>query len=47
MTKCEAGHCRQAATVDFGRYIQATGVAGKVRFLCDWHARGLKKPVAR
>ena len=33
------------ADVDFGRYVRVPGligpVAGKVRFLCDHHARGL------
>jgi len=45
---CEAGHCKNTATIDFGRYTQVVGirgpVGGKVRYLCDHHARGIKRP---
>ena len=42
--KCDAYHgglTPPLATVDFGRRLRAVGIPGKVRFLCDHHARGL------
>jgi hypothetical protein len=43
--RCEAGHCDQYATVEFGRYVKAVGIVGiiggKVRYLCTKHGRGL------
>lgn len=45
---CEAGHCDKPSTVDFGKYIRVVGIqgpiSGKVRYLCDHHARGIKRP---
>ena len=41
---CDAYHggpVPPLATVDYGRRLRAIGIPGKVRFLCDQHARGL------
>lgn len=40
--QCEAGYCRDRACVDFARHIRVPGVPGECRFLCCFHARGIK-----